>query len=114
MKRLTTKRAHHYYDPSQVLYLIGHVNYCYIYMANNEVILSCRTLKWFENQWPHFLRVHKKALVNLGHLKTFLPGPNATATHYIIMADQAQIEIARRRVPTVRQVLAQLNPSAVR
>ena len=110
MKRLNTKRAHHQYDPNQVLYLIGNINYCYLFMANNEVILSCRTLKWFENQWPHFLRVHKKALVNMEHLTDFQPGNNCRATNYIIMADQTQLEVARRRVPIVRQVLAQLNP----
>ncbi|MVM40275.1 LytTR family transcriptional regulator [Spirosoma sp. HMF3257] len=105
MRRLTTKRAQHEYDPQQVLYLIGNINYCYLYMANNEVILSCRTLKWFSQRWPHFLRVHKKALVNLDYLMAFQPGGKSTATNYITMADETQLEIARRRVPDVRQAL---------
>lgn len=109
MKRLTTKRAHHHYDPQQVLYLIGNINYCYLYMANHEVILSCRTLKWFSQQWPHFLRVHKKALINLNYLTDFEPGANSRATDYITMANSTRLEVARRRVPAVRQALLQLH-----
>ncbi|GAB4016630.1 hypothetical protein GCM10028808_45680 [Spirosoma migulaei] len=108
MKRLPGKRGEHHYDPQQVLYLIGNINYCYLYMVNGEVILSCRTLKWFADQWPCFLRVHKKALINQAYITFCKPAGNSTDTNYVIMADQTQFEIARRRVPAVLPVLSEL------
>ena len=108
MKRLTTKRAHYQFDPSQILYLTGNTNYCYVYMANDEVILACRTLKWFATKWPHFLRVHKTTLINPAYLAAFQPAPKASLTSFITMADQAQLKISRRRLTAVRHALAQL------
>jgi len=109
MKRLPGKRGEHYYDPQQVLYLIGESNYCHIHMVNGDVILSCRTLKWFADQWPpYFLRVHKKALINQTYISFCKLAGNSTGTNYIIRTNEAQLEIARRRVPTVLPVLEQL------
>ncbi|MBD2753327.1 LytTR family DNA-binding domain-containing protein [Spirosoma validum] len=109
MKRLPGKRGEHHYDPQQVLYLIGNINYSYLHMIHGEVVMSCRTLKWFADQWPHFLRVHKKALINLSHITVCKPSGNSTETNYIIMADNAQFAIARRRVPSILELLAQQN-----
>ncbi|WP_041616535.1 LytTR family transcriptional regulator DNA-binding domain-containing protein [Spirosoma linguale] len=108
MKRLTTKHARYEYDPQQILYLIGHVNYSLIYMTTNEVILVCGTLKQFARKWPHFLRVHKTALINPAYLRAFKPATKATLPSYITMQDDTRLKIARRRLPTVQQMLAQL------
>ncbi|MVM32499.1 LytTR family transcriptional regulator [Spirosoma sp. HMF4905] len=108
MKRLLGKRGEHSYNPQEVLYLIGNINYCYLHMLNGEVIMSCRTLKWFVNQWPHFLRVHKKALINQTYISFYRPGNNSKTTSYIVMVDNAQLEIARRRLLGVRQLLNQI------
>lgn len=107
MKRLLGKRGEHHYDPQTVLYLTGNINYCYLHMANGAVILSCRTLKWFADQWPTFLRVHKKTLINQAYISSCKTAENSRDTNYIVMTDQTQIEIARRRAPSVLSILAQ-------
>ncbi|WP_461150054.1 LytTR family DNA-binding domain-containing protein [Spirosoma pulveris] len=108
MKRLTTKRAHYQYDPQQILYLTGRVNYCFVHLTTNEVILACGTLKWFATKWPHFIRVHKTTLINPAYLATFQPAPKASLTSFITMTDQAQLKIARRRLHAVQHAIAQL------
>ncbi|GAB2519638.1 hypothetical protein GCM10027085_06840 [Spirosoma aerophilum] len=80
-------------------------------MANNEVILACRTLKWFATKWPHFLRVHKTTLINPAYMAAFQPAPKANLTSFITMTDKAQLKIARRRLATVQQALAHLEVS---
>ncbi|MVM38063.1 LytTR family transcriptional regulator [Spirosoma sp. HMF3257] len=109
MKRLPGKRGEHHYEPQQVLYLIGNINYCYVHLSSGEVIMSCRTLKWFADQWPQFVRVHKKALINQSYVSFCKPAGNSTDTNYIVMADNTQLEIARRRVPAVLQLLEPLH-----
>lgn len=113
MKRLPGKRGEHHYDPEQVLYLTGNINYCYLHMTNGEVILSCRTLKWFASQWTHFLRVHKNSLINLAYVTFCKVSERVTDPNYVIMADQTQLDIARRRVLSVAQALAQLENTSV-
>ncbi|MVM41837.1 hypothetical protein GO730_36110 [Spirosoma sp. HMF3257] len=41
------------------MYLTGDVNYSYVHLLNGHVVLSSRTLKWFAQQWPSFVRVLK-------------------------------------------------------
>lgn len=106
MKRLTAKHADYEYDPKEILYLLGRVNYSFIFTTTNEVILACGTLKQFANKWPHFLRVHKQALINPAYLRTFKISSKATMPSYITMKDNTRLKIARRRVSTVQQVLA--------
>ncbi|GAB4033276.1 LytTR family transcriptional regulator DNA-binding domain-containing protein [Spirosoma gilvum] len=108
MKRLPGKRGEHHYDPQQVLYLTGHINYSFLHLLNGEVVMSCRTLKWFEDQWPQFLRVHKKVLINQTYIASCKPAGNSTDTNYVTMTNDACFEIARRRVPMVLNSLAQL------
>ena len=108
MKRLFGKRGHHLWDPQEVLYLTGNINYCYLHLISGEVILTCRTLKWFSNQWPTFLRVHRNALINLSHVHHYQLSEKSTLPSHVVMADNARIEIARRRAETVSQLLKQL------
>lgn len=108
MKRIFSKRGEQSsFDPQQVAYLIGEVNYSYLHLITGEVVLTCRTLKWFAQRWPAFLRLHKKALVNAHYIVHYQLG-NPSQTSYVVMRDQTQLPVARRRVEQVGQVLNQL------
>lgn len=102
------KCGFNYFDPQTVLYLTGDVNYSYVHLLNGQVILSSRTLKWFSQQWPSFLRVHKHALVNLTYVQHIKLAPSLRSPSYLIMQDKTSLIIARRRVDLVMEQLDQL------
>jgi DNA-binding LytR/AlgR family response regulator len=113
MRRLPEVRNTHQPDAHQVLYLIGNINYCFLHLVTGEVVLSCRTLKWFATRWTHFIRVHKKALVNLSYVTFSKISENGYQVNYVIMADQTQLAISRRRASDVFQILSQQTQSVV-
>ncbi|MVM41836.1 LytTR family transcriptional regulator [Spirosoma sp. HMF3257] len=96
------------FDPQAILYLTGDVNYSYVHLLNGQVVLSSRTLKWFAQQWPSFVRVHKHALVNLAYVKHIKLASSLRSPSYLIMRDKASLTISRRRVITVVEQLDQL------
>lgn len=108
-KRLAGDRGVNYFDPQTVLYLRGDINYSHVHLTNGQVILACRTLKWFEDQWPHFMRPHKQALVNPAYIHQLTLGSTLRATSYLIMQDEARLAISRRRVPIVVEQLNQID-----
>ncbi|MBN8822290.1 MULTISPECIES: LytTR family DNA-binding domain-containing protein [unclassified Spirosoma] len=108
-KRLTIAKGHYRFDPNAVLYLTGDANYCYVHMLNGDMILTSRTLKWFEKQWPTFLRVHKHALVNPQHAFQVNRASRLTSPSYLIMRDQTQLLISRRRLSDVVEQLSPLH-----
>lgn len=102
MKRIFTKRGEQpQVEAQQVLYLMGDINYAYLHLITGEVVLACRTLKWFSHQWPAFLRLHKKALVNPAYVASCQVAEKPSGPHYVIMQDAAQLPIARRRAAEV-------------
>lgn len=95
-------------DPTDVLYLVGESNYCRLYLVTGEIVLMSYTLKWYEERWPSFIRIHKQTLINpqyalLLHLASHLRGNS-----YVLMDNYASLPISRRRLPQVQEVLAHL------
>ena len=52
----------------------------------------------------HFVRVHNQYLINLRHVKKYIKGEGGT----VVMNDDAQIEVARRRKDDFLAELAKL------
>ncbi|MBO0948620.1 LytR/AlgR family response regulator transcription factor [Fibrella forsythiae] len=102
MKRVPYKRGEQTFEPENVAYLIGESNYSHVHQVDGEVILSCRNLKWFEDQWPAFVRLHKSALINVNSIAYYATGES----NRVVMTDNAELIIARRRVPEVFSLLA--------
>lgn len=105
MKRVPYKRGEQTFEPENVAYLIGESNYSHVHQVNGEVILSCRNLKWFEDQWPTFLRLHKSALINVDYVAYYATGES----NRVVMHDNAELVVARRRVSDVFNLLAAKN-----
>ncbi|WP_461094222.1 LytR/AlgR family response regulator transcription factor [Spirosoma gilvum] len=103
MKRLFAAQLQHNFDSSQVLYLTGDVNYCFVHLHNGEQILSSRTLKWYHTRWPHFIRIHKGHLVNPAHVHRCVLASSIIA--FIIMRNGASLSVGRRRIPEIMQQL---------
>lgn len=99
MKRLAAAQLQHKFDPNQVLYLTGDVNYCYVHLMNGKVILSSRTLKWYSDRWPQFMRIHKANLINPQHIHSCIVVSSIVA--HLIMRNGARLPIGRRRISAV-------------
>ncbi|GAB4039662.1 LytTR family transcriptional regulator DNA-binding domain-containing protein [Spirosoma gilvum] len=96
-------------SPSKILYLIGDINYCRIYLINGEVVLMSHTLKWYEDRWPSFLRIHKRVLINPTYAYSLHMSPHSRNNSHVIMDNQASLPIARRRLIQVQDKLSHLH-----
>ncbi|QMW01761.1 LytR/AlgR family response regulator transcription factor [Spirosoma foliorum] len=108
MKRSAAAQLQHNFDPTQVIYLAGDINYCFVYLLNGERILSSRTLKWYHTRWPHFIRIHKGYLINPAHVhRGVLTSPIIAS---IIMCNGASLPVGRRRIPEIMNQLERPSP----
>ncbi|MBN8826697.1 MULTISPECIES: LytTR family DNA-binding domain-containing protein [unclassified Spirosoma] len=103
MKRSSAAQIQHNFDPANVLYLTGDVNYCTLHLLNGERILSSRTLKWYNSRWPDFIRIHKGYLVNPQHIHSCVQLSPIVA--YLIMRNGVSLSIGRRRIIEVMNLL---------
>jgi DNA-binding LytR/AlgR family response regulator len=89
---------------SSVLYLQAHGDYVRVASTEGRFIVRAR-LSDLEERWaPHgFLRVHRGFVVNLRRAVEVRPRLNGTAV--LVMADGAEVPIARRQVGELRRKL---------
>ncbi len=89
---------------SAILYLQAHGDYVRVASAEGRFLMRAR-LADFEERWePHgFVRVHRGYVVNLRRAVEVRPRLNGTAV--LVMADGAEVPIARRQVGELRRRL---------
>lgn len=81
---------------SDVSYIQGEINYSKITTIQNEVFISTKTLKEFEEYFfnqKYFLRMHKSCIVNIHQIKTYSKADPCL----IIMTDGKEFEVSRRK-----------------
>ncbi|MVM41140.1 LytTR family transcriptional regulator [Spirosoma sp. HMF3257] len=88
-----------------IVRLQGFGNYTWVFLSNqSKPMLVTLTLKWFEDQLPDFVRIHKSEMIN----PTFIQAvvfDNALQTTVCLM-DTYKAKVSRRRL---EQVVAKLN-----
>lgn len=82
-----------------ILWIEGDGNYSWIHFSARPKLLATQTLKWFADQLPLFIRVHKSSLVNLSHVKAFHRINSCEAK--IILSNGTALLVARRRVQSI-------------
>jgi two-component system LytT family response regulator len=82
-------------NPMNVIYCQADGNYTIIHLKNGKSILSAKTLKSIQQQFPDnlFFRVHKSYLVNITRIKRI----NLNGSFYAILSDEIKIKIATSR-----------------
>ena len=90
---------------TSILYLQAHGDYVRVAADEGRFLLRARMAE-LEARWsPHgFARVHRGYLVNLRRAVEVRPQLNGTAV--LVMADGAEVPIARRQVGELRRRLA--------
>lgn len=63
------------------------------------------TPKWYDDRWPYFIRVHKWIPVNPAYVIQLTQANKQRLPSYLLMRNQVQFAISRRRLPVVRQQL---------
>ncbi|MVM33836.1 LytTR family transcriptional regulator [Spirosoma sp. HMF4905] len=99
MKRSDAAQVQHKFDPKDILYLTGDANYSTVYLRNGQAILTSRTLKWYCERWPQFLRAHKGNLVNPAHIHSCIVVSSIEA--HLVMNNGARLAVGRRRINEV-------------
>ena len=81
-------------------------NYTHIHLNNKERITASKTIKYYEDllSGVNFYRVHKTHLINLNYMRKFVKGDGG----FLIMDDNKEIEVSRRRRPAFLERLKML------
>lgn len=89
--------------PSSILFIRGEGNYSNIFLNDGRKVLSCRTLKFYENllQEFGFIRPSKSALIN----PTSISSIDLKTAKVIKLTNDANISISRRQVRPLRELL---------
>lgn len=82
-----------------IVWIEGDGNYSWIHFSARPKLLATQTLKWFANQLPSFIRVHKSSLVNLSHVKAFHRINSGEAK--IILSNETALLVSRRRIQSI-------------
>ena len=81
-------------------------NYTIIYLEDGNKITSTRTLKEYENLFEGmpFMRIHNSNLINLHHVRKYMKGEGG----YVIMSDNTEVEVSRRRKADLMEAIAKV------
>lgn len=81
-------------------------NYTHIFLNSGERITASKTIKSYEDLLTpfNFYRVHKRHVINLNYMRKFVKGDGG----YLIMDDDIQIEVSRRRRPAFMEQMRRL------
>ncbi|GAB4034384.1 hypothetical protein GCM10028809_39630 [Spirosoma gilvum] len=91
-----------------IVRLQGYGNYSWMYLANQpRPVLLAQTLKWFEEQLPDFVRVHKSELINPTFIQTVFH--HDAQSMEVGLPDEYKAKVSRRRII---EVLAKINRSS--
>lgn len=87
------------YSIKEILYFEGDGNYSRIITNSGRDITISKTLQWLEEVLPSdfFFRIHKKHLVNMGHIKTF----DKASGNMLVLDSGAKLEVAHRRTEEI-------------
>jgi len=90
-----------YVSLKEIIRLQADSNYTHIYLIDNKVFVSAKTLKEYDEilHGHRFLRVHKSHLVNPEHIKSY------DRLGMLLMSDNSTVEVARRKKEFIQHAL---------
>lgn len=85
----------HFVRLSEITRLEAEDNYTHFMLKSGDRITASRTIKAYEDTLTslNFVRVHKKHIVNMNFMKTYIKGEGG----YLIMENGDSIEVSRRK-----------------
>lgn len=85
----------HFVRLSEIVRLEAEDNYTHFLLKNGSRITASKTIKAYEDTLMrlNFVRVHKKHIVNMNYMKTYIKGEGG----YLILDNEETIEVSRRK-----------------
>ncbi len=89
-----------------LLYCRANAKATYLTLTNADLLYSKRNIQVFEHELNcgQLMRVHKSYIVNLLHIREFMP-----KNGQIRLTDGSKIPVSRRKIPLLRQKLKTLH-----
>ncbi|GAB3903011.1 hypothetical protein GCM10028803_30690 [Larkinella knui] len=84
-------------EPALITHIQGANNYSWLYYRDGRKLLLSKTLQYFEERLPEFIRVHKTAMVNPTYIKGFTPPPRTKMQGAIHLINDLTLPVGRRR-----------------
>lgn len=85
-----------------IIWIQGDENYVHMHLLNGRYYTLTNTLKWYDEQLPQFVRLHKSSLVNPAYV-THLKRANSRNVK-AILSNGLSLRVSRRRIgPVIRQ-----------
>ena len=85
----------HFVRLSDIVRLEAEDNYTHFILKTNTKITASKTIKAYEDTLLrlNFVRVHKKHIVNMNYMKTYIKGEGG----YLVLENGETIEVSRRK-----------------
>ena len=91
--------------PSLLAYFSGASNYTWLQFRNGDRRLLSKPISYFEEQLPHFIRVHKTALINPASVADIQAPTHSKMPGMVRMQDGTELPVSRRRWDDVMRLL---------
>jgi len=87
-----------FFQVNEIIRLEGDRNYTNFFLTKSRKLLSSKTLKEYEEMLSDkgFIRAHKSHLVNRSYIRSLTPECK------LILTDESEVEVSRRRFPDVK------------
>lgn len=91
----------------EIIFCEGSDKYTKVYLSNNKVVLSSKTLGGFEEllEQYNFYRIHKSHLINLNHLTRYIRGEGGQ----VCLSDGSTLSVSRRKKDGLIRIVSQFS-----
>lgn len=95
----------HFVRLSDIVRLEAEDNYTHFFVQTGEKITAAKTIKTYEEVLGryNFLRVHKKNIVNMNYMKTFVKEDS-----YLVLENAEKVEVSRRKRPAIMDAVRRM------
>jgi DNA-binding LytR/AlgR family response regulator len=97
----------HRFEPDKVIAITADANYSFVHLLTGQRLHMSRSLGWFNQRWPVFLRIHKHTLINPMHVREYSLKMGRHPMGYVIMTNNLRLDVSRRNIKQVRAHLEQ-------
>ncbi|MBK8555257.1 MAG: response regulator transcription factor [Lewinellaceae bacterium] len=96
----------HFVRLSDIVRLEAEDNYTHFLLNTAERITTAKTIKAYEDSLTrfNFVRVHKKHIVNMNYMKTYVKGEGG----YLVLENGENIEVSRRKKSTLSEAIGRM------
>jgi two-component system, LytTR family, response regulator len=95
----------HFVRLSDIVRLEAEDNYTHFFVHSGEKITTAKTIKTYEEVLAkfNFLRVHKKNIVNMNYMKTYVKEDS-----YLVLENAEKVEVSRRKRPVIMEAVRRM------